>query len=332
MLGRVGILEAVTGDGEDHLGSRLDLAEGTAVALRGLSAAVKAFEEGRHGSGAGGFDKDPLVGSEPLLGGQNLGILDDLEASSRLGNRGTGSLPTGGASDPDGRGHGLGIVHRGPMIERGGACGLHAEHLRELSAPAEVLELLVPLPVGGDVSCIADRQDVDVGSVAQLLDDLERGGLLPLDAVGIDRVDDGEVAGLPEFTDEAEGVVEVTPDGDDSRPVDVGLDHLASGDPTGWKEDGALHPGACGVGGGRGGGVPRGGAQDGVGSLLGGLGDRHGHASVLEGAGGVESLVLHVDLAAGDSAQLGRVDQRRGALAQRDDGRGVGDGQELPVA
>ena len=332
MLGRVGILEAVAGNSEDHLGAGLDLAEGAAVALRGFSTAVEALEEGGHRGGAGRLDKNPIIGGEPLLGGQDLGILDDLEAASRLGNGGAGSVPTGGATDPDGRGHGLGIVHRGSMIERGSSCGLNAEHPGQLPAPAEVLELLVPLPVCGDVPRIADGEDMDVGSVAEFLDDLKGSGLLTLDAVGIDRVDDGEVTGLTEFADETEGVVEVAPDGDDGRPVDIGLDHLASGDAAGRKENGALHSGAGGVGGGRCGGISRGGAEDGMGSLLGGLGDCHRHASILEGAGGIESLVLHVDLAAGDGAQLGRVDQRGGTLAQRDDGRGVGDGQELPVA
>ena len=332
MLGRVGILESVAGDCEDDLGAGLDLAEGAAVALSGLFTAVEALEEGRHGSGAGRLDEDALVGGEPLLGREDLRVLDDLEASARFGDGMDGSVPAGGASDPDGGGHGLGIVHRGPVIEGGGSRSLDAEHPGELVAAAEFLELLITLPVGGDVPGVADGEDVDVGGVAKLLDDFEGRRLLTLDAVGVDRIDDGEVASLAQFAHEAQGVVEVPPDGDNRRPVDVGLDHLAPRDASGGEEDGALHAGPRGVGCRCCGGIPRGGAENGVGSLLGGLGDGHGHPTILERPGRIEPLVLDVDLAASDRTQLGRMNEGSGTLAQRDDGSRVSNGKELPVA
>ena len=218
------------------------------------------------------------------------------------------------------------------MIEGGGSRSLDAEHPGQLVTAAEILEFLVALPVGGDVPGVADGEDVDVGRVAELLNDLEGRRLLTLDAVGIDRIDDGEVAGLAQFTDEAQGVVKVPPDGDDGRPVDVGLDHLAPRDASGGEEDGALHAGARSVGCSCRGGIPRGGAENGVGTLFGGLGDGHGHPAILERPGRIEPLVLDVDLAAGDHTQLGRMNQGSGTLAQRDDGCGVCDGKELPVA
>src|SRR3712207_8921907 len=48
------------------------------------------------------------------------------------------------------------------------------------------------LPVRGDVAGVADRQAVDVRGVAEDVDDLERGGLLPLDPVLVDAVDRSE--------------------------------------------------------------------------------------------------------------------------------------------
>ena len=54
-------------------------------------------------------------------------------------------------------------------------------------AGREVLD--VAHPVRGDVAGVADRQAVDVGRVAERLDDLERGGLLAVQPVEVDRVD-----------------------------------------------------------------------------------------------------------------------------------------------
>jgi hypothetical protein len=173
---------------------------------------------------------------------------------------------------------------------------------------------------------------MDVGGIPQLLDNLEGGGLLSLDAVGIDRVDDCKVTGLSQLAHESQGVVKISPNGNDSRSIDIGLDHLASGDTSRRKKDGALHSGTCGIGGGGSGGIAGGGAEDGMGTLLGGLGDRHGHAPILERAGRIQSLVFDIDLTAGDRTQFGRMNQRCGTLAQRDDGRGIGDRQELSVA
>ena len=67
-------------------------------------------------------------------------------------------------------------------------------------------------------------------------------------------------------------------------------------------------------------------------TLFGGLGDGHRHPAILEGAGGIEPLVLEIDLAAGDLTQLGRMNEWRGALAQGNDRRGIGDGKILAVA
>jgi hypothetical protein len=68
VLGRIGILESVAGNGENHLGTGLNPTERAAITLR----LTETFEEGRYGCGARRFDEDALIGGQPLLGGQDL--------------------------------------------------------------------------------------------------------------------------------------------------------------------------------------------------------------------------------------------------------------------
>ena len=85
---------------------------------------------------------------------------------------------------------------------------------------------------------------------------------------------------------------------------------FAEGDFAGGKEDDAGDAGARGVGGGGGAGIAGASADDGLGAFLDGLREGHGHAAILEGAGGVEALVLDEDfaVAADAGAELGRMD------------------------
>jgi len=80
------------------------------------------------------------------------------------------------------------------------------------------------------------------------------------------------------------------------RPVHHGLGQLAQGDLAIGDEDEGGDAGPGGIGGGRGGGVAGGGADHRPAALLHRLGHRHGHAAVLEGAGGVEALVFDVEI------------------------------------
>ena len=59
--------------------------------------------------------------------------------------------------------------------------------------------------------------------------------------------------------------------------------------------------------------------------------DGDGHAAVLERAGGVHALELHPHVGAGAARQRGSGQQRGAALAEGDDGRGVGDVQTVGV-
>ena len=111
------------------------------------------------------------------------------------------------------------------------------------------------------------------------------GGLLALEAEGIDGIDDGDGLGLADLADEAQGVVEIAVDGHDLRAVHEGLREFAEGDLARGQKDDAGDAGARGVGGGGGAGVAGAGADHGLRAVLDGLGERHGHAAVLEGAG-----------------------------------------------
>ena len=68
------------------------------------------------------------------------------------------------------------------------------------------------------------------GALPSVLDDFKGGGLLSFDAVGVDRVDDGEVSGLADLAHKPEGIVEIAADGDNLRPINKGLRHFAGRD------------------------------------------------------------------------------------------------------
>ena len=95
-----------------------------------------------------------------------------------------------------------------------------------------------------------------------------------------------------------ERLVEVAADLQHPGAVDQRLGQLAEGDVALGDEHRARQPGPGRVGGGRRRGVAGGRADHRLGALLHRLGDGQGHAPVLERAGGVEALVLEVDVGA----------------------------------
>ena len=125
----------------------------------------------------------------------------------------------------------------------------------------------VALPVGRDVAGVADRQHVDVGRVAERVDDLERRRLLALDAGRVDRVDQLDGVGLGELAGHGEAVVEVALDLDQGRAVRDGLAQLAHRDLAVGHEHGTRHPGLGRVGGRAGTGVAGARADDRLGAV-----------------------------------------------------------------
>ena len=102
-----------------------------------------------------------------------------------------------------------------------------------------------------------------------------------------------------------------------------GLAELAHRDLALGHEHGGLDAGVRRVGRGRGRRVAGRGADDDLRAVLDGLRHGHGHAAVLEGAGGVHALELHPHVGAGAARERGARQERRAALAEGDDGRGI---------
>ena len=185
--------------------------------------------------------------------------------------------------------------------------------------------------MAGDVAGVPHRGQVVVGSAAQRVTDLERRRLLPLEPVGVDRIDQHGRVPLGEDPGHLQGRVEVPVDLQQAGPVDQRLGHLPGGDLSGGNQDRAHDPRLGGVGGRRGAGVAGRRAYDHARPRLDRLGDGQGHPAVLEGARGVGAFELQIDLTSGRLRQGLGVDQRRTALRQRHHRRGRVHWQPVPV-
>ena len=129
-----------------------------------------------------------------------------------------------------------------------------------------------------------------VGRVAERVDDLERRGLLALDAIGVHGVHELDRVALGELAGRDEAVVEVAVDLEQARAVRDRLAQLAHRDLAVRDEHGARHAGRRRVGGRRRRRVARRGADHRPHVPARGRGDRDGHAAVLERTGGVHAL------------------------------------------
>ena len=136
-----------------------------------------------------GSTKTPSLAGEQPVGGEDLPVGDRVDQAAGLVAGGDGAGPGRRVADPD-RG-GDRRRRRAPARRARSARrrrpGSRTSAARALTPVGGVLA--VALPVRRDVAGVADRQAVDVGRVAERVDDLERGRLLALDAVRVDRVD-----------------------------------------------------------------------------------------------------------------------------------------------
>ncbi len=321
LYGDVGILEAVAREGADD-----------AAALGDLARLHVAHGAGQ-GGGGGGLAEDPFPLGQQLLRGEDLLVGAFVEPAARLLLRVPRLVPGLGMTDADGGGHGFGVIHGTAAQEGSGTGRLVTHHDGRRVDDAVIAVLGVALPVGGDVAGVAHRQAVVIGSRLELLHDLEGSGLLPLDAEGVDGVDDGHRGLFGNLLHQAHAVVEVAAQLDGDRAVHHGLGQLAHGDLALGNEHEGSDAGARRIGRRRGGGVAGGGADHRLAPLIHRLGHRHGHATVLEGASGVEPLVLDVDvhLLAQLAWDVVEADERRVALAQADDAGVVVDRQAVAV-
>jgi hypothetical protein len=118
-----------------------------------------------------------------------------------------------------------------PEHERRGAGRLEAEHHRPRRHQPRVVVRGEAAPVGADVARVADRDGEVVGRPTEVLADLEGGRLLALEAVRVDRVDEGHrpvrLATLGQPANDLQRGVERAVDSDDLGAGDLRGNELA---------------------------------------------------------------------------------------------------------
>ena len=122
--------------------------------------------------------------------------------------------------------------------------------------PRQLAALVEAAGVGACVPAAAVGKREHVRRRAQLLDDLERSGLLPLDAVRVERVDEHELVVPGELLCRVERLVEAAADLEQPRAGGDRLEELRCGDAACRDEHDRTQAGPRGVGGCGGGGVP----------------------------------------------------------------------------
>ncbi len=148
-----------------------------------------ALQQARDGRGGRGLDEDALLRGQQPVGAQDLTVRHLVDEAAGLVAGRQGVVPGGRVADADGGGDGGRVPDDLAAHQGRGAGGLEAPHARGAGGGAVGRVLAVALPVRGDVARVADRQDVDVGGVAEHVHDLERGGLLALDPHRVDGID-----------------------------------------------------------------------------------------------------------------------------------------------
>ena len=321
----VWVLEPVAGqDAHDH-GIRVDA----------QSAVADEHAQPGHARRRRRLAEDALEPGDVAVGGQDLGIGDGLDQPARF-VAGRGCLgPAGRIADPDRRRDGFRLGDRVTQHDRCRPGRLEAVHPRHRSGLLGRAIVAEAGPVGADVAGVADRDRQHVRGPAEIVTDLERGGLLPLEPMRVDRVDqrDRVVRPVDQVAHDPQGDVEVPVDGDHPRTGDERLEQLAHRDLAAGQDDHDLQPGGRAVRRRRGGGVPGRGAHDGTRPGLEGLAHGDDHAPVLEAPGRVGALDLEVQVGQAQLAtKVAGVDQRRPALAEGRVRGGRTDGQEPAVA
>jgi hypothetical protein len=109
--------------------------------------------------------------------------------------------------DANGGGDRFGFLHRMTQHQGRRPGSLYAQQARQ-AVTFEPMVLLEAHPVGGDIPRIAYRQAKQVGGFSQCVADFESGGLLPFQAVRVERVDQGNGVFLRDRHHQAEGVIE----------------------------------------------------------------------------------------------------------------------------
>ncbi len=121
--------------------------------------------------------------------------------------------------------------------DRRGALGLGADHSRQARRPTSRMVLAKALPVGRDVAGVADREHQVIRRVAENVDDLERGRLLSLQAVWVDRVHQCHRVSAGEVPHDLERVIEAPFESHDLGAVHESLRELVHRSLAGGDDD-----------------------------------------------------------------------------------------------
>ena len=316
---RIGVLEAVAREHADHRG-----AEGHLLA---------ALDQPGHGSGAGRFTEDPFATAQQLVGLDDLGVGHSHESALAFALGFQGVLLVHRVADADGRGDRVGLLHGVAEHHRRRPGGLEAHHAGQGAAAAGGLVLLETHPIGADVAGVAHGDAEPIRRISQGIHHLKGGGFLALEPERVERVHQGDRVGVGHLAHDRQGPVEVALHGQDFGAVEQGLGQLALGHVAIGNQHKGPHAGPAGIGRRRSGGVAGAGADHGLRAGFAGLADRHGHAPILEGTGGIKTVVLeeHLHPPADPLRDHRRRDQRGCSLAQGDHRRGCRNGQPGPV-
>ncbi len=167
------------------------------------------------------------------------------------------------------------------------------------------------------------------GASPRAVHHFEGGRLLALEPVGVEGVDQGDGVALGHVADDGQGPVEVALHRQHLGTVEKRLGQLPLGHIAVGNQHEGPHAPPAGIGGRGGRGVAGAGADHRFGARFLRLAEGHGHAPVLEGAGGVEAVVLeeHLHAPAHPLGDHRCRDQGGGPLPQGDHRGGVADGQ-----
>src|SRR6185312_16460253 len=168
---------------------------------------------------------------------------------------------------------------------------------------------LEPEHVGAGIAPTAVWEREHSRRPAELLDELEGRRLLTLEPVGVERVDEHVSPTLRQPASRVERLVERAPHLQDAGAERAGLSELPQRNGAGWLQYERGEAGTGRIGGGRGGRVSGGGADNGERSFLDRLRDRDRHPAVLERAGGVRSLPFEPDVEIEPSGEARRRQQ-----------------------
>src|SRR5947209_3127671 len=141
--------------------------------IRRLARWVATFEKAGDGSGAGGFDKNSFVGGQPSLGFENLVVGDDVDGAARITHSFARRFPTCWVPNSNRRGNCFRLFDDAAKENRRGPGCLKTDHRRKRPGFSRVAVFAITCPVRGDVSRVTERKKMEIGRVAEIVDNFE---------------------------------------------------------------------------------------------------------------------------------------------------------------